>query len=219
MIRSPVACVVEAGPRLASCHGLEEVATFARTWARQEICPRSGERGYPKRSRDDALAEIYVIERPMTNPHHLPAERKAIYYAGMALAILGTLMFLSTFIRLMANFGNFDPGFTQRVPAQFLFSFCGMILIVAGKLMMRVGVRGLSGSGIILDPEQTRHDLEPWSRMTGGMIQDALSEVDFAQDAPMAVPAAEVVVKVRCQKCSSLNDEHAKFCDQCGQPI
>ncbi len=29
----------------------------------------------------------------------------------------------------------------------------------------------------------------------------------------------EQVIKIRCRACDTLNDENAKFCDQCGQPI
>ncbi|MFW9881873.1 MAG: hypothetical protein ACFFG0_53090, partial [Candidatus Thorarchaeota archaeon] len=29
----------------------------------------------------------------------------------------------------------------------------------------------------------------------------------------------EPIVKIRCQLCGALNDEDAKFCDQCSQPL
>ena len=41
---------------------------------------------------------------------------------------------------------------------------------------MNLGRRGLAGSGAILDPGRARTDLEPWSRMAGGMAKDALDE-------------------------------------------
>lgn len=101
----------------------------------------------------------------------------------------------------------------------------GMLLIGLGAAMMRVGRSGFAGSGILLDPEKARKDLEPWNRAAGGMANDALEEVDLAkkltkkldEPAPPAVsPPPAPVVKVRCRGCAALNDEHAKFCNQCG---
>ena len=51
-----------------------------------------------------------------------------------------------------------------------------MGIIVAGGIMMKIGQRGLAGAGVVLDPEAARRDLEPWSRMGGGMIKDAMDE-------------------------------------------
>ena len=52
----------------------------------------------------------------------------------------------------------------------------GIVLIILGTILRRIGVRGVAGSGVILDPEQARRDVEPWSRMTGGVVSDALDE-------------------------------------------
>ena len=57
--------------------------------------------------------------------------------------------------------------------------FVGMALIVVGAIIMNVGARGAAGSGIILDPKQAKEDLEPFSRMAGGMVKDALDEADI----------------------------------------
>jgi hypothetical protein len=85
--------------------------------------------------------------------------------------------------------------------------------------MMNVAARGLAGSGVVLDPEQARKDLEPWSRMSGGMVQDALSEVEVVTKIVDRLESPEPRIKVRCQKCQALNDETAKYCDQCGSAI
>ena len=45
-----------------------------------------------------------------------------------------------------------------------------MALVVVGQMMRRVAARGLAGSGVLLDPEQAREDLEPYSRMAGGIV-------------------------------------------------
>ncbi|MBI5834520.1 MAG: zinc ribbon domain-containing protein [Armatimonadetes bacterium] len=115
-------------------------------------------------------------------------ERKKLYRAGQVLCVVGVLLF-------MLGGGR------------------GIFLVMIGMGLMAVGAQGLAGSGLVLDPEQARADLEPWSRMTGGMVNDALSEVELVQK------PAEPQVTVRCQQCHALNDEDAKFCKQCGQPL
>jgi hypothetical protein len=142
-------------------------------------------------------------------------DRKAIYYVGMALSIIGLLLFLSTFVTFLANFGNFD-NFTERAKSGGIRAFVGVVLIVIGGALRRLGTLGLAGSGVVLDPEQARKDVEPWSRMAGGVVSDALSEVPAAKSLQDKVESADHVIKVRCRKCRSLNDEHAKFCNQCG---
>ena len=128
----------------------------------------------------------------------IPPERKALYYGGMVLIGIGLLLFLSVFVTFMANFGNFD-NFEGRARSEGFRAFGGMILMMIGGFMMNVGSKGLAGSGVVLDPEEGRKDLEPWSRMGGGMIQDALSEVEVAKklgerlDQPPPVPVVKVI--------------------------
>jgi rRNA maturation endonuclease Nob1 len=55
--------------------------------------------------------------------------------------------------------------------------------------------------------------------MGGGILQDALSEVEVAKKAEELLHAPVPQIKLRCQKCQALNDEHAKFCNQCGSAI
>jgi hypothetical protein len=148
----------------------------------------------------------------------IPPERKALYYGGMALVGIGLLLFLSTFVTFMANFGNFDD-FDARAKSEGFRAFGGMILTMIGLFMMNVGAKGWAGSGIVLDPEKGRKDIEPWSRMGGGIFQDALSEVEALKPGGGKLGSPEPQVKVRCQKCQALNDETAKFCNQCGSAI
>jgi hypothetical protein len=145
-------------------------------------------------------------------------ERKAIYYGGMAVAGLGLLLFLSTFVTFLLNFGNFN-NFENRVMSEGLRAVGGMVLMVIGAGMINVGARGLAGSGVVLDPERARKDVEPWSRMAGGMADDVLSEVGVVKKLGEKLEPTEAKVKVRCRKCQALNDEVAKFCNQCGSAV
>jgi hypothetical protein len=94
-----------------------------------------------------------------------------------------------------------------------------MGLMVVGGILMSVGARGAAGSGLVLDPSRARQDLEPWSRMGGGMVQDALSEVNVVRKIEEGAAHPQPQVKIRCRKCQALNDETAKFCNQCGAPL
>jgi hypothetical protein len=105
-------------------------------------------------------------------------ERKTFYYIGMALIVIGFLLFISVFFSgfMMMGRDPFDPGYNPA--SAFIRAPIGIGLIIVGRLLMNAGARGLAGSGVILDPQQAREDLEPWARMGGGVLKDALDEAD-----------------------------------------
>lgn len=149
----------------------------------------------------------------MSDPQRdISPERQAVYYAGTGLAVLGFLTFLSVFVSGALHFGDFT-NFEAQSRSMGLRAVLGMVMMIGGGILAGVGKSGLAGSGIKLDPQQGRRDLEPWSRQTGGMIADAVDEFRGEQ------PPAEPAVKVRCRACGALNDETAKFCDQCGKAL
>jgi hypothetical protein len=165
----------------------------------------------------------------------ITAERRALYYGGMALIAVGILLFVSTFFA-GPEFGSRndpqpgEPNFWQRaqerheefgqgMKATMYRTLLGMGVMVIGGILMNIGARGAAGSGLVLDPEKARQDLEPWSRMGGGIVQDALSEVPMVKKIEEGMGNPQAQVKVRCQKCQGLNDEAAKFCNQCGAAI
>lgn len=143
----------------------------------------------------------------------VPSERKAAYYVGMAMTVVGLLVFLSVFVTGLMHFGDFTD-FSERARSEGLRAVFGMALMVVGSLVQRAGARGLAGSGVVLDPEQARRDLEPYSRMAGGMAADALDEAGVA-------PTGRTleVVKLRCRACGKLNEDDSKFCQECGKAI
>ena len=90
-----------------------------------------------------------------------------------------------------------------------------MALLILGGIVRGLASRGLAGSGVVLDPEKARDDLEPYTRMVGGMAKDALDEAGIA----LGDKEPERVVMVKCQACGKLNQEDAKFCQECGQKM
>jgi hypothetical protein len=112
--------------------------------------------------------------------------RKGIYYIGMIILIAGFLTFGSVFVSGIAQdsrgsggFDNFDQQFREfeaQSKSMSTRAVVGMGMIVLGGVLMGIGRAGLAGSGVVLDPQQARADLEPWSRMAGGMVSDAADE-------------------------------------------
>ncbi|MEW8978518.1 MAG: zinc ribbon domain-containing protein [Symbiobacterium sp.] len=157
----------------------------------------------------------------MRKPEISP-ERRAVYYGGMAVIAMGGLLFLSNFFILPSSFSSnpfADPFADPLADMRGMMArgIGGMVLMVIGAFMMNVGLKGPAGSGLVLDPEKAREDLSPWARAAGGLVKDALEEV--RDSAPESSLELQTVVKVRCPSCRALNDEDAKFCDQCGSPL
>ena len=112
------------------------------------------------------------------SPPEIGDGRKLLYYGGMIASGLGLLVFLSIFLTFVQDLDSMDGPATMRSFA--VRAVGGMLLMIVGQAVQRMGARGLAGSGVILDPEQARKDVEPWARLAGGMANDALSEVDLA---------------------------------------
>ncbi len=111
----------------------------------------------------------------MPPQRQISPERKTIYYIGIGLMVLGFLSFGSTFISAASHFGDFS-NFEGRSRSMMTRALVGMGMMIGGGILMSIGRAGLAGSGIKLDPEEARKDVEPWARMTGGVVKDALDE-------------------------------------------
>ncbi|WP_427339062.1 zinc ribbon domain-containing protein [Caloranaerobacter sp. DY30410] len=147
----------------------------------------------------------------------ISTKRKVTYYIGISLTIIGFLMFFSVFfIGFTAinepNFGGISSAFV-RAPI-------GMILVIAGAILQNIGKRGAAGSGIILDPEKAREDLKPFNTAKGKMINDVVENIDILKNFNgKSSSVTKEVVKIRCRNCGKLNDENAKFCNECGKEL
>lgn len=110
--------------------------------------------------------------------NEISGERQTIYYLGLGLMVIGFLVFVSTFIGVAARMSGPMMGFGggPNPGSLFLRALVGMGLMIAGGVLRNVGARGAAGAGVVLDPQQARRDLEPWSRMAGGMLKDAVEE-------------------------------------------
>jgi len=143
--------------------------------------------------------------------------RKTLYYVGMFMQISGGLLFGSVFVSFAGMFSDLTgPGAPDHPDFGFMLTrgFGGFGLLILGAIVRGIGARGLAGSGAVLDPEKAREDLEPYSRMTGGMVKDALEEADLNLGG-----TSEKVVMMKCASCGQLNEENSKFCQECGKGI
>jgi hypothetical protein len=147
---------------------------------------------------------------------HISGERKAAYYLGTVLMGIGGLLFFSVFVTAAMNFGDFS-NFDVNAKSSMFRAIGGMALLFVGGIIRSVGAQGLAGSGVVLDPNQARDELEPYSRMAGGMVKDALDEADVQLGGPKEAPGK--VVMIRCLGCGKLNEEDSKFCQECGKKI
>jgi len=144
---------------------------------------------------------------------HISGERKTAYYLGMGLMILGGILFASTFVTFAMRFGDFS-NFESNAKSDVFRAVGGMALLFVGVIIRGIGARGLAGSGVVLNPEKARQELEPYSRMAGGMVKDALEEANVSLGT-----GAQKVVMIKCPSCGKLNEEDSKFCQECGREI
>ena len=105
-------------------------------------------------------------------PDQISTRRKVLYYGGGLLMVAG----IGTFIFHLAwgALGGFENAeFKERLPAVMLTS---MAIAMVGGFLNVIGGKGLAGAGLILDPDRARKDLKPYSKMAGGMLEDALEK-------------------------------------------
>lgn len=108
--------------------------------------------------------------------------RKVVFYFGVGVTVVGFLVFLSAFFSMASGFGNsstmLNPGGGGMGSTTMMSAFVGMVMMIVGGIFTRLGRMGLAGSGVVLDPEGARRDVEPWARMAGGVVKDAMDEAE-----------------------------------------
>lgn len=122
------------------------------------------------------------------NSPDVPPPRKTMAHVGTAMAIVGFLLFFSTFFSAAANFGNFDD-FESNTRSMATRAVLGMFLIITGGIVNGAAKRGFKGPA------------------------------DSSGDAFGTDDVGASSIKVRCPKCRQLNDEHDRYCSQCGTKL
>ena len=158
--------------------------------------------------------------------------RKKTFKKGNIILLIGFLIFMSGFLAIIPFVFNILRAFNSpesfNLPIGsiiwvFISGPLGMILIITGTIIRIIGARGLAGSGVILDPKRAREECEPLTRMYGGMVKDALDEADISLSNKIqnTTPRETIkeIIKIKCQGCSCLNNDNAKFCQSCGEKL
>ena len=164
-------------------------------------------------------------ERDQERRYDVQTWRKAAYYGGAVVIVLGFILFFVPFVSTFSFFGSMR--FDRAAPGDGFFgafrtfplAFVGVLLIMAGQGLRSLGRKGLAGSGVVLSPQGEARDAEPWQRSKGAQMQDALEEVPMIRDAMARGGGAEPQIRVRCTKCGYLETEDARFCSGCGAPM
>ncbi|MCL2104346.1 MAG: SHOCT domain-containing protein [Kiritimatiellaeota bacterium] len=134
-------------------------------------------------------------------------KRKNLYAFGIGLTVLGAVMIVVGFAGFVLSgiFGDGrGRGFRPDIIAFFLTFGGGMGVSVLAHVIREIAARGVAGSGLVLDPEKARKDLEPWSRMGGGMIRDVLDESGIA---PKPTNSQQLPLDEKLRRLNSLKDD------------
>jgi len=125
---------------------------------------------------------------------------------GFVVYQIGIVVLLSTFVVVAVNLaGWLLPGeidWKQLISVSVVLSLGGVILILAGRLLMK---RNMPGGNAAMRGAVNTSDADPMQPPSG------------RRSIPPNMPTP--IMKVRCQSCQSLNDEANKFCGHCGQPL
>ncbi len=95
-----------------------------------------------------------------------------MFYVGTVLAVIGVLLFLSTFVTFLMNFGNFD-NFENHVRSDGFRALGGMALIVIGSSMAGIGGGKMIGRRLVQNIEQLRDQVQlnaPLARIAAGAL-------------------------------------------------
>ncbi len=136
-------------------------------------------------------------------------DRQALYYVGMAIFAFGLVAFLSVFV-------TFGRGGMSSFAGR---GFGGMIFMMVGQFLMRIGSRGWAGSGLILDPDRARREIGQWDQLTGKGLPDQRSGTEPLRDLEASFDPPDPAIKLRCRNCQMLNEEYANFCSHCGTAL
>jgi Double zinc ribbon len=146
--------------------------------------------------------------------------RRPLFYLGNVLALVGILLFLSTFLTAALNFGNFDH-FDERGRSMALRAFSGIVLIGIGGALSGASATRSARSRLLQNFEQLRDQVQlnappqevPPVRCAYCNVEN---DPKLSNCTACGAPLSK---KRRCTGCGTVNDPNAKFCNQCGASL
>jgi hypothetical protein len=153
--------------------------------------------------------------------------RRLIYHIGVVLITLGFLMILGTLFHVFSpgtrpaalpklGKGAAVPASGGHDPALFILD--GVVIIVGAVVMKLSG--SVTHKALLVEKQEAAPMIKPESVLPDSAIDDSLSAASTSGEIVTPddqQPAS--IVKIRCLNCHTLNDESAKFCSECGNPM
>ena len=125
-------------------------------------------------------------------------------------------MFASVFVTAAVHFGDFTDFGRARGHSSMFRAFGGVSADGGGRSSAPSAVSAdLPDRASYSIPNRHRRDLEPYSPMAGRMLKERATDEAGLQLGRQP----ERVVMLKCSSCGKLNDEDAKFCQECGEPL
>ncbi|HZZ29232.1 MAG TPA: zinc ribbon domain-containing protein [Pirellulales bacterium] len=154
--------------------------------------------------------------QPDDSQHNLL--RSLLRLVGPMLVGVGLLLIIIAMVSFFSAFGGMEP------PRYFWCAFVGMPVLAVGLAISRFAYLGAFARYMADEVAPVGRDAANYMvDGTKDSLRDMAAAVgDGFRSGSGHVPASEEAtpeVKVRCQKCRALNDEAAKFCNQCGAPL
>lgn len=145
--------------------------------------------------------------------------RSKMRAAGPAIVALGLLFMGVGLISIFSAMGDGGP------PRQFWCMFVGMPLLGVGMSICKFAYMGavtryMAGEVAPVGKDVVKYMVDGTKdsiRDVAAAVADGMHSADVDQEEFDEAPP--VHVKVRCRKCRALNDEMAKFCNQCAAEI
>jgi len=143
----------------------------------------------------------------------ISAMRRNTFYIGTGMLVLGISVLLVSMVLFVID-GDRRLIPDSPISLWWVTGVVGILVSGLGSTIRRFAARGVAGSGLILDLDRARKDLEPFSRMAGGMLKDALDENDRIDGEKQ-----ERKIMIKCRSCGGLSQEKAKYCYECGDRL
>ena len=129
---------------------------------------------------------------------------------GEVLTFLGAAIFIGSFIFTIIKIPK-KPQFPYGIIISVIFIIIGSIIRSIGAAICIISKEGEAAAGLLLDPNKEREDKKEQNKSFGGQISDMIEEIPVVKNL--------TVIKIKCRECGHLNDEHDKFCSNCGKVL
>ena len=140
---------------------------------------------------------------------------------GISLIIAGIFFFIAS-LNSMGEVGN--NNFMLFGGATAGCWFVGFVCIMATVMLFRVAYHreilryGYEETGMALGTASEKA-VDGYGRIIGKGSEALASGIKSAGGIKLDIDTNKPIIKIKCKACGTLNDEDAKYCDECGQPI